>query len=45
VALAWPLLRWLRSLRGVWPRGLRWASAVLAGLGGVWIIQRVVSPV
>jgi hypothetical protein len=45
VALAWPLLRWFRSLRGVWPRGLRWASAVLAGVGGVWIIQRVISPV
>ena len=45
VALAWPLLRWFRSLRWVWPRGLRWASAVLAGVGGVWIIQRVISPV
>lgn len=45
VALAWPLLRWFRSVPGVWPRGLRWASALLAGVGGMWIIQRVISPV
>jgi hypothetical protein len=45
VALAWPLLRWLRGIRGVWPGGLRWASVALASLGTVWIIQRVISPV
>jgi len=44
VAVAWPLLRWLRGVRGVWPNGLRWASAALAGLGAFWVVQRLVTP-
>lgn len=44
VALAWPLLRWLRGLPRMWPGGMRWASAAVAGLGLFWLVQRVVSP-
>ena len=33
VAVAWPFLRWLRGVRGVWPGGIRWTSAGLAALG------------
>ena len=43
VALAWPLLRWLRSVRQVWPVGIRWASVLVAGLGVYWLVDRVVS--
>ena len=43
VALAWPFLSWLRGVPGVWPTGLRWASAALAGLGTFWVVQRLVS--
>jgi hypothetical protein len=43
VALAWPLLRWLRSVRRVWPVGIRWASVLVAGLGVYWLVDRVVS--
>jgi len=41
VALAWPLLRWLRGLRWMWPDGIRWASAGVAALGGYWLLERV----
>jgi len=41
VALAWPLLRWVRGLPGAWPRGVRWASGALAALGAVWLVQRL----
>jgi hypothetical protein len=41
VALAWPLLRWVRGLPGMWPRGMRWASGGVAALGAVWLVQRV----
>jgi hypothetical protein len=41
VALAWPLLRWLRGVGGMWPVGVRWASAGVAALGTFWLIQRV----
>jgi hypothetical protein len=44
VAAVWPILRWLRGIRGVWPGGLRWASAGLASLGAFWVVQRLVSP-
>jgi len=44
VAVAWPVLRWLRGVPGIWPNGLRWASAGLAGLGAFWVVQRLVSP-
>ena len=37
-------LRWLRGVPGIWPNGLRWASAGLAGLGAFWVVQRLVSP-
>ncbi|HET9155800.1 MAG TPA: HupE/UreJ family protein [Myxococcaceae bacterium] len=43
VALAWPLLRWLRSFRPMWPAGTRWASAAVAGLGVYWLLERVMS--
>ena len=43
VALAWPLLRWLRGLRPMWPAGTRWASAAVAGLGVYWLLERVMS--
>jgi hypothetical protein len=43
VALAWPVLRWLRGVRWVWPAGIRWASAAVAGLGVYWLLDRVVS--
>lgn len=43
VALAWPLLRWLRGLRPMWPGGTRWASAAVAGLGAYWLLERVMS--
>ncbi|HUM11237.1 MAG TPA: HupE/UreJ family protein [Myxococcaceae bacterium] len=43
VALAWPLLRWLRGVRGMWPAGMRWASLAVAGLGAYWLVGRVVS--
>lgn len=43
VALAWPLLRWLRGVRGMWPAGMRWASLGVAGLGVYWLVGRVVS--
>ena len=43
VALAWPLLRWLRGLRPMWPGGTRWASAAVAGLGVYWLLERVMS--
>jgi len=43
VALAWPLLRWLRGLRFMWPAGTRWASAAVAGLGVYWLLERVMS--
>jgi len=42
VALAWPVLRWLRGARGMWPAGVRWASAAVAGLGAFWLVQRLV---
>ena len=43
VALAWPLLRWLRGVRPMWPVGTRWASAAVAGLGVYWLLERVMS--
>jgi len=43
VAVAWPFLRWFRGVRGIWPGGLRWASAGLAGLGAFWVVQRLAS--
>ncbi|RPH68202.1 MAG: HupE/UreJ family protein [Myxococcaceae bacterium] len=43
VALAWPVLRWLRGVGRVWPAGIRWASAAVAGLGVYWLVDRVVS--
>ena len=43
VALAWPLLRWLRGLRPMWPDGIRWASAGVAALGVYWLLERVLS--
>jgi HupE / UreJ protein len=43
VALAWPLLRWLRGVRLMWPAGTRWASAAVAGLGVFWLLERVMS--
>lgn len=43
VALAWPLLRWLRGLGWAWPAGVRWASVGVAALGVYWLMQRVVS--
>jgi Predicted membrane protein len=43
VALAWPVLRWLRGLRGMWPAGMRWASLAVAGLGAYWLVDRVLS--
>jgi len=42
VALAWPLLRWIRGLSGMWPAGMRWASAVVGALGAIWLVQRLV---
>ncbi len=44
VAMAWPLLRWARGLPGMWPAGMRWASAGVASLGGFWLVQRVLWP-
>lgn len=41
VALAWPLLRWLRGVRRMWPVGMRWASLAVAGLGAYWLVDRV----
>jgi len=41
VALAWPLLRWVRSLRGMWPTGIRLASGGIAALGAFWLAQRL----
>ncbi|HET9035329.1 MAG TPA: HupE/UreJ family protein, partial [Myxococcaceae bacterium] len=41
VALAWPLLRWLRGVGRMWPTGVRWASAGVAVLGVYWLVQRV----
>jgi len=41
VALAWPLLRWLRGIRGVWPGGARWASTAVGALGTFWLVQRL----
>ena len=38
VALAWPLLRWVRGLPGMWPAGMRWASAAVAALGAFWLV-------
>jgi len=43
VALAWPLLRWLRGVRWMWPAGIRWASAGVAALGTYWLLERVMS--
>ena len=43
VALAWPLLRWLRGVRWMWPVGTRWASAGVAVLGAYWLLERVMS--
>jgi hypothetical protein len=43
VALVWPLLRWLRGVRGTWPGGIRWASAGVAALGVYWLLERVMS--
>jgi len=43
VALVWPLLRWLRGVRGMWPAGIRWASAGVAALGVYWLLERVMS--
>jgi len=43
VALVWPLLRWLRGVRGMWPAGIRWASAGVATLGVYWLLERVMS--
>ena len=43
VALAWPLLRWLRGLRPMWPGGIRWASAGVAALGVYWLLERVMA--
>jgi hypothetical protein len=43
VALAWPLLRWVRGIRGMWPDGMRWASAAVGALGAFWLVQRLVS--
>ncbi|HZJ52638.1 MAG TPA: HupE/UreJ family protein, partial [Myxococcaceae bacterium] len=43
VALVWPVLRWLRGVGRVWPGGVRWASAAVAGLGVYWLLDRVVS--
>ena len=43
VALVWPLLRWLRGIRGMWPAGIRWASAGVAALGVYWLLERVMS--
>jgi len=43
VALAWPLLRWVRGVRGMWPGGIRWASAGVAALGAFWLVQRLVA--
>jgi len=44
VALAWPLLRWLRGLPGVWPSGMRWSSAAVGALGVFWLVQRALWP-
>jgi hypothetical protein len=41
VALVWPLLRWLRGVRGMWPAGIRWASAGVVALGAYWLLERV----
>ena len=41
VALAWPLLRWLRGVGRMWPVGMRWASLAVAGLGAYWLVDRV----
>lgn len=43
VALVWPLLRWLRGVRGMWPAGIRWASAGVAALGVYWLLERVMA--
>jgi hydrogenase/urease accessory protein HupE len=43
VALAWPILHWLRGLRLMWPGGIRWASAGVAALGVYWLLERVLS--
>lgn len=43
VALAWPLLRWVRGLPGMWPGGMRWASTAVAALGVFWLVQRLVT--
>ncbi len=43
VALAWPVLRWLRGVGGMWPAGVRWASVAVAGLGGYWLVGRILS--
>jgi hypothetical protein len=43
VALAWPLLHWLRGVSRMWPAGVRWASVVVAGLGVYWLVDRVMS--
>jgi hypothetical protein len=41
VALAWPLLRWLRGVGRMWPVGMRWASVAVAGLGAYWLVDRI----
>jgi hypothetical protein len=43
VALAWPLLRWLRGIGRMWPVGMRWASLAIAGLGAYWLVDRMAS--
>jgi hypothetical protein len=43
VALAWPLLRWVRGARGMWPGGIRGASAAVGVLGAFWLVQRLVA--
>ena len=43
VALAWPVLRWLRGVGRIWPVGIRWASAAVAGLGVYWLLDRVLT--
>ena len=41
VALAWPLLRWLRGVGRMWPVGMGWASLAIAALGMYWLVDRV----
>jgi hypothetical protein len=43
VALAWPLLRWLRGVGRMWPVGMRWASVAIAALGVYWLVDRMAS--